>query len=195
MRPDELNLLLARVAAGALDELTVAEVDALARFVDDDAQATARLASVALPSDMFGVRASVAPTIGDWARMEHSLADAGAFGGVNSERMAAGAVGGRHGSIRLLRWGPSLAAVAACGVIAVMFSLFSRPAQAERFVLESDTQIASLEVEENSSSMVVMPDGEEQFAVIVVMESEGSEEQESVEVIPGGVPVVEMSMD
>lgn len=185
MKPIELEQLLLRVEAGALDELTESQVLTLAEHTDSDLRAAGRLAQAALPADPFSAWQAPLPTSTQWRGMEQQLA-------IPAHDVGSRGAHGPRG--RVFRWGSTLAAIAACGMAAFMFDMVSKPAQAERINLQTDIEIATLEVDENSSSMVIMPGaGDGGFTVIVVMESQP--DGDAVEVPHGDLPIVEMSMD
>lgn len=172
--PDQL---LERVAAGRLDELSPEQVAALEAHVNESAAAAARLANL-VPQPPAGQFAPVAePTAAEWERVWRGVEAAE----VRSAARGAGAVEVRRtvrdrgGARRFLRLWEGVAAAAACVLLAVLWRSSQPAAEASWPIqLSQHVEVDSLEVFDDSTAFVVVPDDGSDGAVIWVLEESGA---------------------
>jgi hypothetical protein len=168
-RPD--HDLLRRIEAGELDSLTPAEIERAERLLNSDSAAAGRVAGQIPPVDA-NLRDALADAASDSMPREADWDAAWA-------RIEAAAAPARGPMPRTLRWGTSVGAIAACLLVAALWSMpdarrsGTRAPEAWPVVLAHDVEIDALEVGEDTLPIVVATGGDDSVEVIWVMETEG----------------------
>ncbi|MEP0846650.1 MAG: hypothetical protein HRF50_07480 [Phycisphaerae bacterium] len=172
---ENLDQLLERVAAGRLDELSPEQVAALETHLNANAAAAARLANL-LPRPPAGPLARVAePSAAQWERVWRGVEAAGSRQAARGTDAASAPQTMRGRTRRFLRLWEGIAAAAACVLFAVLWRSSQPAAEASWPIqLSQHVEVDSLEVFDDSTAFVVVPDDGSDGAVIWVLDEPGA---------------------